>query len=367
VKIERVEWWRYRVPFRRPFATASGVLTEREGLIVRLTDSDGVTGLGEAPPLESFGTGTVGDAQRQIEHLAPRIQGTHFESAPDLIRRTGDDPTTAPLRFALDTAFHDCLARREGQPLARFLSEDAAGHVPINATNGERDAASAVELTRTVVAQGYTAIKLKVGVFDGIRQEVERITAVREAAGSEIELRLDANGAWGYERARRICALLSGLEIAYLEQPLAPDDIGGSRRLRRDFDIPIALDESATTIASIQEIISRNAADVIIIKPGVVGGICQAREVIQRATEAGLRAVVTTTLETGIGVAAALHLAATLPAPIPACGLGTLQLLRDDLLTEPLSVHRGWMTVPDGPGLGIDIDWSRLPGARFAE
>jgi L-alanine-DL-glutamate epimerase-like enolase superfamily enzyme len=128
--------------------------------------------------------------------------------------------------------------------------------------------------------------------------------------------------------------------------------------------MPIAADEAVTGLEAVKALIGAFAADVLIVKPMAVGGVGPARTIVELGTLAALRVVVTTTIDTGIGVAAALHLAATLPRPIPACGLATGSLLAADLLSEPLRVRDGEMILPAGPGLGVALHEGQL--ARYA-
>ncbi len=109
--------------------------------------------------------------------------------------------------------------------------------------------------------------------------------------------------------------------------------------------------------------LERGAASVLVVKPMVVGGLRPARRIVELAEEAGVGTIVTTTIDAGVGVAAALHLAATLPEGSPACGLATGSLLADDLIVRPLAVRDGSMLLPDGPGLGVELDEAKL--ARY--
>ncbi len=126
----------------------------------------------------------------------------------------------------------------------------------------------------------------------------------------------------------------------------------------------LAADEDVSGLAAVARIIAARAAQVLVVKPLVVGGLTRARAIVEMASTAGLPVVVTTTVDTGVATAAALHLAAGLP-PGTACGLATAQLLASDLLAKPLAVVEGAMAVPETPGLGITVSDSEL--ARFAQ
>jgi len=171
--------------------------------------------------------------------------------------------------------------------------------------------------------------------------EIARVAAVRAALGPAIRLRLDANGAWGVDEAIAIIRAVERYGIELVEQPAPVDDLAGLARVRAAVDTPIAADESVGGPEQARQVVEAGAADVLIVKPIPAGGLRRAREVIALAQAAGLRALVTTTIDSGVGVAAALHLAATLPAPPLACGLATGPLLVGDLIAAPLYARAG--------------------------
>ena len=134
---------------------------------------------------------------------------------------------------------------------------------------------------------------------------------------------------------------------------------------RATIGVPIAADESAGTLDQARRVVAARAADVLVVKPMLAGGPRAARAMIELALQAGLGAIVTTTLDRGVGVALALHLAACLPPPAPACGLTTSSLLAADLVKPPLRVERGQMRPPGGPGLGVILDERQIE--RYCE
>jgi L-alanine-DL-glutamate epimerase-like enolase superfamily enzyme len=134
-------------------------------------------------------------------------------------------------------------------------------------------------------------------------------------------------------------------------------DVAALGKVRDAVTTSIAADEAITDYESAAAALKH--ADVLVLKPARLGGLSIARYVAKAAASAGVGVVVTTTIDTGIGTAAALHLAASLPADGRAHGLATASLLNDDLLTQPLAVERGYMTLPDAPGLGIELDEAR--------
>jgi L-alanine-DL-glutamate epimerase-like enolase superfamily enzyme len=175
-----------------------------------------------------------------------------------------------------------------------------------------------------------------------------------------MKLRLDANGAWGVEQAIRTIQALAACGLEFVEQPVRPGDLKSMRRVREAVGTPIAADEDITDLDAARRVLQLGAAQILVLKPMVVGGLRPARKIVELAQAAGAAVVVTTTLDTGVGAAAALHLATTLPPSSLACGLATGDLLVNDLLLRPLAVSDGRMQLPEGAGLGIELDEAKL-------
>lgn len=333
----------------------------REGVLVRLTGSTGAQGLGEAAPLLSLGGGTLMDALKVIERYAPALVAQALDQADASIAALDLSlPGVAAAACAFDTALCDLRACDATLPLAQFLGGCSDHPVPVNATIGARAADAARMAAVEAVNAGFKHVKLKVGVAESIQSEVDRIGAVRAAIGPDICLRLDANGAWSRADAVTVLRAIESYKPEYVEQPVAADDLTGMRLVRSAVNIPVAADESVGNLAQARHVVAAGAADVLIIKPMLAGGLRPALDMIEVACAAGLDAVVTSTIDTGVGVAASLHVAATLSAPRRACGLATGALLTTDLLTHSLTVEQGTMPIPVGPGLAVHLSEDEL-------
>ena len=175
--------------------------------------------------------------------------------------------------------------------------------------------------------RGFPAVKVKVRGLAG----VALVRAVREAVGPAVGLRVDANGAWDVDSAVTMIRRLAPLELEYVEQPVASlDDLV---RVRRAVDVPIAADECIRSLDDARRLRSLDAADVIVLKQQPLGGVRAALEV---AEAAGVPAVVTSMMETSVGIAAGVALAAALPELPYACGLATSGALAGDVTHDPL-------------------------------
>lgn len=343
-----------RVPFRQPYVTAAGVADVREVLIVRLENAGGVIGVGEGSllPHEPEGFEQV----VRVAELAARLFLSGGVEALDAAQLAG--ARLAGLA-AVETAVYDALARADGVPLARKLEPAPADRVEVNALVTAADTAAAVEQTIKAVEAGFRTVKLKVGTLPTPEAEAQRIAAVNGAPAVRFppllqHLRLDANGAWDETTAN---ALFSSWlhHVEYVEQPLPPGNLAAMRRLREGTGVRIAADEDITDLESARRVIKEEAADVLVLKPICLGGVRRTMNVVKQAKAAGLDVTITTSIDTGIGTALALQLAAAIRSP-HAAGLATAELLKADLLRRPLGVEDGAMPLPVTPGLGIEID-----------
>jgi o-succinylbenzoate synthase len=209
--------------------------------------------------------------------------------------------------------------------------------VPVNATIPALGPERAYEIARS---SGCTTAKVKVGEGD----DVARVAAVRDALGPEGRVRVDANGAWDVAEAQRRIKELDPFDLEYVEQPVAK--LEDMAELRMRIDVPIAADESIRTASDPVRAARMGAADIVVLKVQPLGGV---RRCLEIAEAAGLACVVSSALETSIGIAAGVALAAALPELPYACGLGTVSLLGGDVVAEPLVPVGGALPVRAPP------------------
>ncbi|WP_423751584.1 o-succinylbenzoate synthase [Salinirarus marinus] len=327
----------FDVALADPLSTAHGSIESRRGFFVGVERDDANRGVGEAAPLPGW-TESYDACERALDGV------TDPAAALDAL---ADAPAA---RHGVEHALVDARARAAGVSLARFLDASPAASVPVNATVGGDDVGETVAAASRADANGFDCLKLKVGV-GGLDADVDRVRAVRDAVGDEVTLRLDANGSWDRETAGRAVDALADFDVAYVEQPLPADDLDGHADLRGR-GVEIALDESLAA-RSLETVLARDAADVVILKPMVLGGPVEATDAADRARSAGVDPVVTTTVDAAPARTAAVHVAATIPDVRP-CGLGTGALLDADVAPDPAPVVDGAATVPEGPGTAGD-------------
>ncbi|MFN8638511.1 MAG: enolase C-terminal domain-like protein [Dehalococcoidia bacterium] len=358
VRRTSIRWRPFRLPMRHRFEAAHGALADREGVLLELAAADGVTGMGEASPMASIGGGTMADVLALLEaHAAALLRSG---DPLDVLPLVG--PGVAALRCAVDVALLDLEGHRRGMPIARLLAADAPDDVAVNAIIGGGTPAEVAANALEARAAGYSVVKLKVGI-GSVEEDVARVRAVGDAWPRAI-IRLDANGAWSEATAREALEALEGLEVELLEQPVPAADVEALGRLTRVTAIPLGADEALRDVSTRQAVLGARAAEVLELKPMVVGGLREALDIAREGAGLGMRALATTTFDSSVGTAAALHLAAALRAVAPgselAHGLGTGEHLAGDLVTPTLVATSGRMRVPLGGGLGIEVDTDAL-------
>ena len=319
-----------RLPLRAPLRTAWGTLAERELVRVRLRFGPGDAGDGEAAPLEPYDGVPLAAVAAALDAYAAVLRDAPAGAEPgELLAACAAERPLPQALAAIDLALWDRAGRLAGHPVARLLDARAAERVDVNATLTADDRAGAAAQAAAAAHAGFGCVKVKVGIGD----DAGRVAAVRAAAGPEMAIRVDANGAWSVDEAVAAIGVLDlaagGLE--YVEQPSpSVEDLAA---VRRKVAVPIAADESIRRAADPYRVRDLEAADIAVLKVQPLGGV---RACLLIAEEIGLPVVVSSALETSVGIASGVALAAALPELPYACGLATVQLLTDDVVVSPL-------------------------------
>ncbi|MDP7550642.1 MAG: o-succinylbenzoate synthase [Acidimicrobiales bacterium] len=317
---------RHTLTYRCPITTTHGLITERRVLLLTLTDEDGHTGVGEAAPLDGFTPEGIDEAEVALLAWA----------AEDGDESLVDSPTA---RAAVDAALHDLAAAAAGVALHQYLNPDSPASLPVAALVVGDTPDLLAEAALAATTGGHRSLKLKVGALP-ISDDLERVAAVRRAIGPEPAIRLDANGAWSPEEAPGHLERLAGSDIQFIEEPVS--GIPALANIMHVSPIPVAADESVRTPFDLDRLIATGAADLVVLKPSAIGGISVAAKWAARARSGGMAVVVTSLLESSVGIRAAAHLASAIDALDPAPGLATAGLLATDLGT-PLLPEAGFL------------------------
>jgi o-succinylbenzoate synthase len=328
----------YALPFKEPYVTARGTLTQRELVLLRIRDEDGVEGLGEAVPLSLRGGVTIADVVRELEQLED------IREIPEGL--------SFPALCAVTTALIDLKEKRE---------VDGAWHAPVkcNATLVSGAPEAVAKEAEAWAADGFETFKLKVGTGDDVAQ----VRAVREAVGEAARIRLDANAAWSLEEATEILAAVEPLGIELVEQPV--ETIAEASELAKRTRIWLAGDESIVTVEDAEEAIRADSFSVTGVKLSKVGGFELGREVAGR-----MRSYVASALDGPVGIAISRRLAEWLDSPRfaderLAHGLATQRLFAETIAATECRLEGDLLHEAEGDGLGITIDEDSLRHHRL--
>jgi len=326
--------------FAHPLATAYGTLRQRDLLLLRLSDADGAVGWGEAAPLTPYDGVSIAKVRAAFEAYEAILGDGDASTSAELLERCRIVADIPQALAAVDLALWDRAGNRENKPVAELIAGDPARAVRVNATIVAEDRAQAARQAADAAGAGYTCVKVKVGIGD----DAGRVAAVRAAAGPQMELRLDANGAWEVDEAVAAIEALAPAGLELVEEPV--HGVDAMRAVRERVPVRVAIDETAGEPGSL----TAHVADAVCLKVSRCGGISRllAQAALVRAS--GAEVYLASTFDGPLGIAAALHCAAALK-PAAACGLGTLELFADELTVLP--VEQGTIAVPRQPGLGV--------------
>ncbi len=347
--------------------TAHGEHAVSSYVIVKVHTDEGLTGLGEATVSalwsgETSG-GTVAAIRDLLAHALKGMDPTRIHTVRarmDFLLKL--NPFT---KAAIEMALWDILGKSLGQPVWALLGGKVREEVPIKLMIGAFDPPAAVKLAERFLSWGVSALKVKVGL--DAEGDLARVAAVRAVAGERIPIGVDGNCGWSVATARRTIPRLDAHHLLFIEQPIPVDDPAAWTQLRRVTTTPLMADESAFHAAQAWHLATHRAVDIVSVYPGKNGGIAATAEAVHTARAAGLSCCMGSNLELGIGTAAMLHAAAALTdirsEQWPADIIGPLYH-ETCLLKEPLTLGPRAARIPDGPGLGVELDEAELARRR---
>ena len=382
MKITQIETIPIRLPTRRVHQWASLTTPIGVYVIIKLHTDEGLIGLGEAPVLKDWGGDHgkyFGETPQTTIHiindiLAPALGGQdpcRFEALHAVMDKAVKGYPYC--KAAIDAALYDVAGKAFEIPAYQLLGGLVRERVPIAHSLGLMEIDKAVDEAIQAKSEGVKTIKLKGGVEE--KRDIELVRRIREAIGPELNICVDANQ--GYPTAKaavKIIRAMEGYNLLYMEQPV--EGIDQMAEVARRVDTLIMADESAWTPQDVIEVIQKKAADIISIYTTKPGGMFKAKKVAAVAEAAGLKCNVNGSVETGVGNAANIHLAASTGIVTYACvvpvstpkGKGGIAGIyyQDDIIQEPFEYADGDVIVSSKPGLGIEIDEDKLKHYRIA-
>ncbi|MDQ2150168.1 mandelate racemase/muconate lactonizing enzyme family protein [Alcaligenaceae bacterium C4P045] len=355
-------------PVERPFTSSRGWLYKQRGsCIVEIETADGVVGWGEC-----YGPSQVARAYIESQY-GPRIIGRDafdveviWEDLYNRIKDYGSKGMAISALSGIDIALWDIIGKVCGKPIHKLIGGAHRTEVQSYATglyfiDMDRLIEEAVEEAQEYVAQGFTAIKMKIGLGSP-KLDIERVRAVREAIGGDVRLMVDANHCFTVPAAIKLGRELEKLDVDWFEEPISPEDLDGYVEVTRALDMAVAGGENEFTRWGFRDIVTRKAMDIVQPDVCAAGGISECRKIATLAAAHGVECV-PHAWGSAIGLAATLHFLAALPDQPPSFRPMPPLLefeqcenpFRDLLTVYPIVQVRGIVQIPTAPGLGIEV------------
>ncbi|MGC7102362.1 mandelate racemase/muconate lactonizing enzyme family protein [Amycolatopsis lurida] len=361
--VERVETFAVALPTLRSFGVAGGAVAVAGRPSVRVlvkVSADGVCGWGEATPIPAWTYETAESIVSTIDrYLAPAILGRpcwDLDGVTAVFDRAINRGFSigAPLaKSAVDLALHDLLGRALGVPVGVLWGQRRTEEIELGWMVSGQTPGEVAERVAEGREAGYRAFKVKIGLH---AEDLDVVRAVREAAGPDAPLWVDANQAYPVDEAVRISRVLSELDVHAFEQPLPANDVVGLGRLRAESAVPVALDESLRHPSDLATFVKLGAIDVAIAKVQRSGGLTLSRRLCALAEDSGVRLMGSGLTDSDLGLAASLHLFAAFGIGTPV-DLNGRQFVDSVYATgETVRLDGGTAHVPTGPGLGVEVD-----------
>jgi L-alanine-DL-glutamate epimerase-like enolase superfamily enzyme len=368
MRITGVEVIPIKLPLIEPFVISYGVFPNVESALLRIETDAGVTGWGEATPDPIVTGETFRGVVETLRLLTPLLIGRDpFDRTAAMCQLDAVVGGNSTAKAAIDIALHDLVGRALGVPVWALLGGRAKEHLTISrVVSLKAPDAMAADAVRHV-EDGFRTVKLKIGVADDVRTDIRRVATVREAVGDDIRIKLDVNQGWvtagaAIQGARGVAAYFPD----YIEQPVAAHDLDALAEVRRATGVSIMADEAIHDAHDLLRAVTLRACDLVNIKLMKCGGFLGALRLSAVAETAGLTCQVGTMVESSIASAAGLHLALALHN-VQTVEMGGPLMLAEDI--GPLRAHynRDRITLPDGPGLGIEPDEAAVERFRVRD
>lgn len=362
MKIAKIEVVPYNLPYKRDIVWATGVLKAAEHLLVKITGEDGTYGVAEAiPRIGIYGDNQEGMHFALTKHLAPAVIGMDSFNVEGVQRKLDFMFWNLTSKGAIDVALHDLNGKILGIPANKLLGGPARDRV---ALSWQVAFASHEEMFAEMdakIAEGYKSFKVKGGPHPD--EDIELLRKMRAHAPKGTRLYIDANITYARFETKKVLKALEGV-IDCLEEPMQPWDLNGRSEAYDGRMVPILSDESGFTLAEVYYQLQRRQLDIVGLKVPRTG-MTISRKILGLAEAANVPAMIGTQAESTLGVAAALQLGSAFQQIKYPCELAYyVDNIAESIIDKELRIEDGCLIVPEGPGNGVDIDWSKLEKFR---
>jgi muconate cycloisomerase len=363
VKISDVRVVLADIPVKRPHTMSFTTLERVNFAFVRLETRDGLVGWGEAACLggptwsEESAESVAATIERYIAPWLVGMDATRIEELRgEMSRRLQGNPFA---RAAVEMAIWDVNGRALGVPVHRLLGGRVRDRVPLSWSLAVASPEAELDEAKEKVGCGHRIFKIKTAAHP-VALDVERVRRIRETVGPDVSLRIDANQGWDRQTALRAIRALEPYGLDFVEQPLPRWDLDGMAEIARQVSIPVMADESCFSPHDALTIARLGGVSILGLKVTKSGGLLGAMAVARIAEAAGMSCYVGCMIETSLGTAAYLQVAVAALPVTWGCELFGPLLLAGDVTREPVRYADGAILALDGPGLGVDVDETRL-------
>lgn len=334
-----LQLFEYELPFRSPFRTGSAIFENRNGILIHYKNND-IDLVVESAPLPGFSEESLIDVKQALvnekEFIQESLEGEiTFQSVRNL--DNNPDLNLPSIQFALSYLFLSVLAKKKGRSLHDLFRTIPANTIQVNAVVGHKPLSEMEKKIEEAVQNGFKVIKIKAP--DPVEELSSLLTRVQKRYPT-IRFRLDANQSWPVSSLKKNCELLQHLRIQYIEEPTSTENLREWKRIQKMCCLPIALDESVSSIKALQSVLNNYPDLFIIIKPTLLGNILKIHETISQFRSSFKHIVCTTTLESSIGRSMVASTACLIGDQNMSHGLHTGPLFADDLLPD-LEIKNG--------------------------
>lgn len=358
--IQHIQPLAISLPLIKPVKMSFEEVRNAENLLVRIEMDNGIIGWGEAASAPTMTGETPGSMSAAVHYLADKLTGMAAADIAAVMHRAGQYLYgNLGAKAAIEMALFDALGKACGKPVCELLGGARRARIPALRLIGTGSTEGDLAETRKRLAEGYVAIKIKVGT--GTPQaDAERTRAICDTLNDSVLVCADANQAWTPDEAIRYVQAVADTRIAFFEQPVAGHDLAGMARVAAASRVKIGVDEGLHSIDDLRRHHALNAARGCSLKTIKLGGMRPVYDAALLCEELGMQVNLACKIaEAGIASAGLLHLAAAIPALDWGVSLSS-PYLADDIVANPARLADGHFTVPTGAGLGITVDEAQV-------
>jgi L-Ala-D/L-Glu epimerase len=360
VKIASIEVFPIRVPLRKATEGAHGTLTYQDSVVARIRTASGETGIGAIEPQRGYDDESLEEILETLQtQLIPRVIGEDpFQIRKILEIMDVGIPAHLGSKAILEMALFDLVGKVLEVPVYVLFGGRVKDTIFLNGWVGLVEPEQAEKEARDLLARGFRSLKIKINADVGTAGK--RVDAVRSSVKDKMQIRVDANESLDFERAKEVAERLKCFDVLYLEQPFPRDSFQDMVAFAKTSPLKLMADESIHDLGTLFQHLKFQAAHFVKVKIQKFGGLLRTFHAVQVAEAFGIPVVLGHGFGLSINTLAELHLAACTNVIIDGCeSVGPFKMA-DDVVKHPLCMEKGWIPLPEAPGLGVELDDAKI-------